>query len=134
MEPVIIYSDDNFMKLCFHNNNRHKQIKMTNNQTDKVLFNKTCDTFITGDYIFHLRKGIKRFKNNKKPIKLILSRWFTKLDNQFLTPVEEYPYVTTILENKKGGYNAVFKVYLSEKEHYTFETSLDKIEDFIGKR
>lgn len=134
MEPVIMYSEENCMELQFHKNNRHRQIKLTNVVEEKVIFNKTCDTFITGDFIMHLRRGIKRFKENKRPIKMILSRWFSKLDCQFLTPVEEYPYITTILENKNDEFVVIFKVYLSEKEYYTFETSLEKIDKFIGKR
>lgn len=135
MEPVIIYSnDDNFMELQFHNNNRHKQVKLTDLETNKVVFNKTCDTLITGDFIYHLRKGIKRFKENKKPIKMVLSKWFTKLDCQFLTHINYYPHISTIFENKKGEYIVIFKVYLSEKKYYIFETTLDKIEKFVGKR
>ena len=134
MEPLIIYSDECFMELQFHRNTRHKQITMRNMETDQVIFNKTCDTFITGDFVMHLRRGIKRFKENKRPIKMVLSRWFPKLDCQFLTPVNEYPYICTSFENKRNELVTIFKVYLSEKEYYIFETSLDKVEKFVGKR
>jgi len=132
--PISMISEDNSMRLTFHKNNRHRQVKLVELGSDYAIFNKTCDTFITGDFILHLRKGIKRFKENPKAIKIVLSRWFTKIDPVTILPTKEYPYISTVLENRKEKYIAQFKVYLSEKECYTFETDMSNIEHFTGKQ
>lgn len=132
--PVTIISEDCTMALSFHKNNRHRQVKLLELGSDYTVFNKTCDTFATGDFILHLRKGIKRFKENPKAVKIVLSRWFTRIDPITVLPSKEYPYISTTLENRKGKYIIQFNVYLAEKEYYTFETDMGVIDYFIGKR
>lgn len=130
MDSLSIFSLNGFFELKMYYKHKCFFISLTNIETNEDLFYERCDTFIKGDLILHLKKAIKKFKNNKN--KIILSRWYRNVSNRFGLGNEQFPYITTIIDNINNIDVVIFKVFINSNENYIFETKLSELEELIG--
>lgn len=132
MKNLDIISEEH-QELSLYSEDMHIKVKLTDLETGKISFDQVCDTFTTGDFIFHLERAIKKLKYNDKckPLNLILSRWYPKVHNRYFVNMVDYPYITTIFVRTNNSYKVKFKVTIKNKEELIFETSLEKLDRFI---
>ena len=135
MEPVEIISDDFLSQLNFkkfiENGKQKFNVSLIDFETSAEIFNYQCSTFITGDLILHLRKGIEKYINTGN--KIILSRWYPKVHSRFLCKDTEYPYITTsIYKDPNTNIDMIkFIVYIGYKNNITFIERLKTIKEYL---
>ena len=136
MKNLDIISEEHNKELSLYSEDMHIRIKLTDLETGKLLFDQVCDTFITGDFILHLERAVKKLKSKDKykPINLILSRWYPKIHNRYFVNMVDYPYITTIFARTNNSYKVKFKVTIKNKEELIFETSLEELDRFLKNK
>lgn len=100
--------------------------------SEKVIFHYKCDTFITGNLIFHLKKAIKTFC--EKHHKIVLSRWYPKTDPRFLISIDEPTYISTYIYKDEESEKCYVKFIVTEESTESpivFIVSLKEIQSKI---
>src|SRR5574344_1598592 len=101
------------------------------NLDQKVLFHYKCDTFATGNLILHLKKAMNAFA--KKHHKIVLSRWYPRIDARFLIsigPTYISPYIYMNTKDKECYVKFIVVEEIASKP-ITFEVQLDQLQNKI---
>lgn len=94
-----------------------------------------CDTFITGNFIYHLSKAVRKFDKSHHPI--LMSRWTPFVDKLQFTNLTEDIYISTkIYRDNKLKDIVHFSVKLPTEEYGIdrithFYCDLNKLRQFI---
>ena len=110
--------------VCINDTYRHEDILETQ-----------CDTFVTGDFIYHLLKAMHKFDKAHNPI--LMSRWTPFVDKMQFINLSEDIYVSTKFYRDNQSKDVVhFSVKLPTEEYGRnkithFYCELDKLRQFI---
>ena len=105
-------------------------IELINND-QKIVFHDTCDTFVTGNLILHLQKGIKQFiKTNYH--KICLSRWYPHVSPLYFINYDSKFFISISIYRESDTNNDIvqFDVHL-ENNIEKFKIPLKDIKDKI---
>ena len=96
------------------------------------LFDYRCDTFNTGNFIYHLNRGIKKFSTHKNSKKLVISRWYPEVHKSFFINLVKYPYISTTLYYKGNVLTVAMNVHMNSKMEIKFVYPVDMIKKIIS--
>ena len=111
--------------VCIYDTYRHEDILETQ-----------CDTFVTGNLIYHLEKAIRKFERAHHPI--LMSRWTPHVDKLHFINLSEDIYITTkIYRDEQSNDMVHFTVKLPTEEYGRerlahFYCDLYKLRQFIS--
>lgn len=86
-------------------------------QTNEVIFYHKCDTFTSGNLVYHLIKALQKFEVSHNTI--VLSRWCPSVHARFMCNLDEDVYISTkIFRDKDKGADMVrFRVKLPSEKY-----------------
>ena len=118
---LIMNTDDNeswFIEMIDYNQN--------------ILFHHICDTFVTGDLILHLQKGIKQFIKSKYH-KICLSRWYPHVSPLYFINTGNNFYISICIYRDSKNNEDFFKfiVHLDGGKEEKFKIPFKEIKNKI---
>lgn len=128
---VFMIDEENGYSLILNTDDKGWYVELLDIE-QKVIFHYKCDTFVTGNLILHLKKAIKTFL--EKYHKIVLSRWYPKVDARFLISIDGPTYISPYIFKDETTGNCCVKFIVtveSVENPITFITSLKQLQDKI---
>lgn len=135
-DELEILSSDLFKFTLIHDLiGEHFSVCINDTYRHEDILDTQCDTFTTGDLIYHLEKAVRKFDKSHHPI--LMSRWTPFVDKVFFTNISEDIYVTTKIYRDNDNDMVLFIVKLPSEEYGRnkmthFYCHLDKLKEFIS--
>lgn len=116
-DELEIFSNDLFKFTLIHDLiGEHFYVCVNDTYRKEDILYTPCDTFVTGDLIYHLEKAVRKFEKSHHPI--LMSRWTSLVDKRFIVNISEDIYVTTkIYRDNESNDIVKFSVKLPTMEY-----------------
>lgn len=131
-----IISNDLFKFTLIHDLiGEHFSVCINDTYTKEDILDTPCDTFVTGDLIYHLEKAIRKFEKAHNTI--LMSRWTPIVDKIHMINMSEDIYMSTkFYRDNKSNDVVKFSVKLPTEEYGKnkmthFYCQLEDLKQFI---